>query len=121
MFEPLDFNEMIEGVLLIVQPELSRQEIALDVDLQPDQPSIVGDRVQLQQVMLNLVSNAADAINSSKNQQRRVTVVSAMDPLGEVCVTVEDAGVGIDPDHLDMIFNPFFTTKRDGIGMGLSI
>jgi signal transduction histidine kinase len=119
--EPLDFNEMIEGVLLIVQPELSRQEIALDVDLQPDQPSIVGDRVQLQQVMLNLVSNAADAINSSKNQQRRVTVVSAMDPLGEVCVTVEDAGVGIDPDHLDMIFNPFFTTKRDGIGMGLSI
>lgn len=121
VFEELDLNEMIEGVLSIVQPELSRQAIALGVDLQPDQPSIVGDRVQLQQVMLNLVSNAADAINSSENQQRRVTVVSAMDPLGEVCVTVEDAGVGIDPDHLDMIFNPFFTTKRDGIGMGLSI
>ncbi|MES2028610.1 MAG: ATP-binding protein [Pseudomonadota bacterium] len=121
LFESLDLNEMIEGVLLIAQPELSRQGIALDVDLQPDQPSIVGDRVQLQQVMLNLVSNAADAINSSENQQRCVTVVSAMDPLGEVCVTVEDAGVGIDPDYLDTIFNPFFTTKQDGIGMGLSI
>lgn len=121
VFEEHDLNEMIESVLLIVQPELSRQGIALDVYLQPDQPSIVGDRVQLQQVMLNLVSNAADAINASGTQQRRVTVVSAMDPLGEVCVTVEDAGVGIDPDHLDVIFNPFFTTKRDGIGMGLSI
>ncbi|MGM4887248.1 sensor histidine kinase [Tardiphaga sp. 20_F10_N6_6] len=121
VFEELALNDMIESVLSIVQPELSRQGIALEVNLQPDQPSIGGDRVQLQQVMLNLVSNAADAINSSENQQRRVTVVSAMDPLGEVCVTVEDAGVGIDPDHLDMIFNPFFTTKRDGIGMGLSI
>jgi C4-dicarboxylate-specific signal transduction histidine kinase len=121
VFEELALNDMIESVLSIVQPELSRQGIALEVNLQPDQPSIGGDRVQLQQVMLNLVSNAADAINSSKNQQRRVTVVSAMDPLGEVCVTVEDAGVGINPDHLDMIFNPFFTTKRDGIGMGLSI
>jgi C4-dicarboxylate-specific signal transduction histidine kinase len=121
VFEELALNDMIESVLSIVQPELSRQGIALEVNLQPDQPSIGGDRVQLQQVMLNLVSNAADAINSSENQQRRVTVVSAMDPSGEVCVTVEDAGVGIDPDHLDMIFNPFFTTKRDGIGMGLSI
>ncbi|WPO42881.1 sensor histidine kinase [Tardiphaga sp. 42S5] len=121
VFEVLDLNEMIEGVLSIVQPELSRQELALDVYLQPGQPLIVGDRVQLQQVMLNLVSNAADAINASETQQRRVTVASAMDPSGEVCVTVEDAGAGIDPDHLDMIFNPFFTTKQDGIGMGLSI
>lgn len=121
VFEDLDLNEMIEGVLSIVQPELSRQGLVLDVYLQPDQPSIVGDRVQLQQVILNLVSNAADAINASETQQRRVTVVSTKDQSGEVCVTVEDAGAGVDPDHLDVIFNPFFTTKRDGIGMGLSI
>jgi C4-dicarboxylate-specific signal transduction histidine kinase len=121
VFEPLDVNEMIESVLLIVQPELSRQGIALDVYLQPDQPSITGDRVQLQQVLLNLVSNAADAINTSETRQRRVTVVSAMDTSGEVCVTVEDAGAGIDPEHRDVIFNPFFTTKQDGIGMGLAI
>jgi signal transduction histidine kinase len=108
-------------VLLIVQPELSRQGIALDVYLQPDQPSITGDRVQLQQVLLNLVSNAADAINTSETRQRRVTVVSAMDTSGEVCVTVEDAGAGIAPEHRDLIFNPFFTTKQDGIGMGLAI
>ncbi|MET0443458.1 MAG: ATP-binding protein [Pseudorhodoplanes sp.] len=121
VFEPLDVNEMIESVLLIVQPELSRQGIALDVYLQPDQPSITGDRVQLQQVLLNLVSNAADAINTSETRQRRVTVVSAMDTSGEVCVTVEDAGAGIAPEHRDLIFNPFFTTKQDGIGMGLAI
>jgi C4-dicarboxylate-specific signal transduction histidine kinase len=121
VFEALDLNEMIESVLSIVQPELSRQGLALDVYLQAGQPSITGDRVQLQQVMLNLLSNAADAVKASETQQRRVTVISAMDPSGEVCVNVEDCGGGVAADHLDMIFNPFFTTKQDGIGMGLAI
>jgi C4-dicarboxylate-specific signal transduction histidine kinase len=121
VFEALDLNEMIESVLSIVQPELSRQGLALDVYLQAGQPSITGDRVQLQQVMLNLLSNAADAVKASETQQRRVTVISAMDPSGEVCVNVEDCGGGVAADHLDVIFNPFFTTKQDGIGMGLAI
>jgi C4-dicarboxylate-specific signal transduction histidine kinase len=121
VFEPLDLNDMIEGVVAIVQPDLSRQGIVLDVHPRPELPSIVGDRVQLQQVMLNLLSNAADASTVLDAPLRRVTVASAMDAQGEICVTIDDAGAGIDPDHLEMIFNPFFTTKSHGIGMGLSI
>lgn len=120
-FEPLDINDMIEGILAVVRLEFRHQEIALDLDLQPTPLPVNGDRIQLQQVMLNLLSNAADAINASDIHDRRAIVKSWREPSGEVCVTVDDSGVGIAPDVAGRIFDPFFTTKPSGIGMGLSI
>lgn len=120
-FEPLDINEMIEGILSVVRLEFRHQEIALDIDLQPLPLRVMGDRIQLQQVMLNLLSNAADAINASESPDRRASVKSKREASGAVCVTVDDSGVGIAPDIAGKIFDPFFTTKPSGIGMGLSI
>jgi PAS domain S-box-containing protein len=120
-FETLDLNEMIEGILAVVQLEFRHQEIAIDIDLQPAPLLAVGDRIQLQQVMLNLLSNAADAINAADSGDRRALVKSWREPSGEVRVTVEDSGIGIAPDVAGQIFDPFFTTKQSGIGMGLSI
>jgi PAS domain S-box-containing protein len=120
-FEAVDLVEMIEGILAVVQPELRHQNIAVGIDLPPGLLSVVGDRIQLQQVMLNLLSNAADAINASDSRDRRIVVKSWMEPSGEVSVTVEDSGAGIAPDVAEQIFDTFFTTKQTGIGMGLSI
>jgi PAS domain S-box-containing protein len=120
-FDTLEINSMIESMLAIVRTELRYRDLRVETNLYPGLLHAVGDRIQLQQVMLNLLSNAADAINASETQERRLAIASTMDELGEVRVSVEDSGTGIDPGIVDRIFNPFFTTKREGIGIGLSI
>jgi PAS domain S-box-containing protein len=120
-FETIDLNEIIEGILAIVQPEFRHQEIAVDIELQPGPLPVVGDRIQLQQVMLNLLSNAADALNGCETPNRRAIVRSWAGTSGDIWTAVEDTGAGIASDCADQIFEPFFTTKQAGIGMGLSI
>jgi signal transduction histidine kinase len=84
-------------------------------------PQVMATRVQLQQVMLNLIINAVEAMSSVTGRERCLTIASSLDPHSSVTVTVADTGTGIDPAHLDRIFDPFFTTKSHGMGLGLSI
>jgi len=121
LFDVLDVNDMIESMLPLVRADFNYQGVNFAADLQPARLSVVGDRVQLQQVVLNLVSNAAEAICASGNPERKLSVTTRLLPSGEACVTVEDSGDGFDPAIMERIFDPFFTTRKGGIGMGLSI
>ena len=116
----LDINEAIREVLLLLRNELNRNRVSLRTELAPELPLMFGDRVQLQQVVLNLILNSIDAIRSSTDRSKKIFIKSATHPDG-VLVQVQDSGPGISPEQIDRIFEPFFTTKPEGIGMGLSI
>jgi C4-dicarboxylate-specific signal transduction histidine kinase len=118
-FESLPINELIDDVLRLLHSSLAMKGIALRLDLKPGLPDIRGDRVRLQQVLLNLVMNALDAMKGTPSGT--LTVCSAMDGSDMVTVSVGDTGPGLDKAARAMLFQPFFTTKRDGLGLGLSI
>jgi PAS domain S-box-containing protein len=117
----LDINELVEDVMPLVQQEVLRHQVSLRLELAPTLPAISADRVQLQQVIINLIVNGIEAMAPVTDRPRELTVRSQLDDSGQVLVAVEDAGVGIDPEHAKQIFNAFFTTKSSGMGMGLSI
>jgi C4-dicarboxylate-specific signal transduction histidine kinase len=117
----LDFNELVEEVLIFVRGEIDEHSVVLQTQLQGDLPKIFADRVQLQQVMLNLVLNSIDAMTSVVDRERKLTLRSERGDDSTVMLSVEDAGKGIGTDIKDRIFEAFFTTKSHGMGMGLSI
>jgi C4-dicarboxylate-specific signal transduction histidine kinase len=119
--EAVDVNDVIRDVLFLVGSDLRRRRVTVDLALAEPLPSIRGDRVQLQQVILNLVVNAADAMEAVTDRERRLRVASRREDDGGVRVDVQDSGPGVAPDDLDRMFTPFFTTKAKGMGMGLSI
>jgi signal transduction histidine kinase len=119
--EEVDLDAMIEGVLVLTRGELQKRGIALRTVFDTNTGSIAGDRIQLQQVVLNLILNAVEAIGSADCGARRITVVSRNIDEGKVVVTIADTGPGVDPSKADQIFDAFFTTKSGGLGMGLSI
>ena len=104
----------------MVRIALIRGGVAVHTELASDVPTVLGDRVQLQQVMLNLIMNAIDAMITIKDRPRTLLIRSARDAEG-VLVEVQDSGKGLDPEQIPRIFDSFFTTKPEGIGMGLSI
>ncbi|HXM21562.1 MAG TPA: MHYT domain-containing protein [Terriglobales bacterium] len=116
----LDIHQVILEVTGLLRHELTRNRVSLRTDLAPDLPRVLGDRVQLQQVMLNLIMNGTDAVSVLTDRPRELLIKSAKHPDG-VLIQVQDSGPGIDPGQADRIFEPFFTTKPEGIGMGLSI
>ena len=116
----LDINQVIREVARLLRHELARSLVSLRTDLAPDLPYVLGDRVQLQQVMLNLIMNGIDAMNMITDRPRELLIKSAKHSEG-VLIQVQDSGAGIDPGQADRIFEPFFTDKPEGIGMGLSI
>jgi signal transduction histidine kinase len=118
---PLDMNDVIHEVVGLVQGEALRQEVALRADLAPALPPVLGDRIQLQQVILNLVINGIEATASVTGRSREVLIRSHPHDTGDLLVAVQDSGIGIDPEHGDRLFAAFFTTKPGGMGMGLSI
>jgi PAS domain S-box-containing protein len=117
----LDINEVIREVLVLTHHEILSNRVSLQTDLESDIPAVMGDRVQLQQVLFNLIRNAIEATCAPESGARDLLVTSHWREPGRVVVAVRDSGGGIDPLHLDQLFNPFFTTKPDGMGMGLSI
>ena len=117
----LDMNEVIREVLVLTNHEILRKGVSVRTELAAGLPAISGDRVQLQQVMLNLVMNALEANAAAAESPHELVVKSGKYPSDQVTVAIRDSGVGIDPDKLDHLFNPFFTTKPNGMGMGLSI
>jgi PAS domain S-box-containing protein len=116
----LDINDVIQEAIVIVRGEAAQNHVHLQLDLGAELPRIMGDRVQLQQVLINLIVNGIDAMRSVSGRPRNLDITSAKHADG-VLVSVQDSGIGVDPDNLERIFESFFTTKRQGIGMGLSI
>jgi PAS domain S-box-containing protein len=114
-------NELVGDVLVLVHGELESHHISLQNEMFRALPHIMAERVQLQQVFLNLIMNAVDAMSSVTDRARVLTIKSRICESDRVLITLEDSGTGIDPSHMDRIFDAFFTTKSDGMGMGLSI
>ena len=118
--ERLDVNAVIREVLTLAGNELLRGGVAVRTELASDIPNVLGDRVQLQQVLLNLILNGVDAMSTITDRPRELLLKSSRHPNG-VLIQVHDSGEGVDPRQADHIFEPFFTTKAQGIGMGLSV
>jgi two-component system, LuxR family, sensor kinase FixL len=117
----LDLNVLIDGVVELLRSDAIRRDVSITVDLDPALPLVKADRVQLQQVILNLVINAMDAVNERNGSDRIVIVRTARDNEHTVHVAVEDTGSGLEPGTETKVFEAFYTTKSDGMGMGLSI
>jgi two-component system, LuxR family, sensor kinase FixL len=117
----LNINESVEQVTKLVQRELLDNRVSLQLDLSHALPNVFGDRVQLQQVVLNLIINGIQAMSTINDHRRILRVQSRQNQAGEVVVAVIDSGTGIDPAMADQLFRAFFTTKTSGLGMGLSI
>src|SRR6202045_5511443 len=118
--ERLDLNEVIHEVLARAGNKIAKGRVVVKSDLSATAPTVSGDRVQLQQVLFNLIINAIESMHTVKDRPRELRITSTTDS-SSVHVSVEDTGVGLGQEDLDRIFHPFYTTKRDGIGMGLSI
>jgi PAS domain S-box-containing protein len=118
---PLDVNNVVRDVIALVQRELSSQGVSLRTELAATLPMILGDRVQLQQVIINLVMNGIEAMQSVTDRQRELVIRSGQDETHGVLLSVTDCGVGISAENANRLFSAFFTTKSSGLGMGLSI
>ena len=114
-------NDLVGDVIALAHGELENSRVSLRNEMLHALPQVVADRVQLQQVFLNLITNAVDAMSSVTDRERVLTIKSRIDESDRVLITLEDSGTGIDPGDMDRIFDAFFTTKSDGMGMGLSI
>ena len=119
--ERLDLNEAVQEVLAFAGDQLRKNRVAVRTEFAPGLSPVLGDRVQLQQVALNLVMNAIEAMGSVEDRPRELMVRTQNDEAGQVQVTVQDSGIGLDPQSMERIFDAFYTTKRGGMGMGLSI
>jgi len=118
---PLNINETIQQVVALVDSDVLSSRIKLKTELVEDLSRVVGDRVQLQQVILNLILNGKDAMSGVTIHPRELLITSRKSKSGEVVVAVRDSGAGLDPKNVERIFDPFFTTKPEGMGLGLSI
>jgi len=112
---------MLRAVVNWVQDDLDRHGVRLDLTLAQPLPTVQADRILVEQVMLNLVNNAIDAMHGVPSARRRLGVETAVDAQGTVQVTIADRGAGIAPENESRLFTPFFTTKDRGLGLGLSI
>ena len=119
--EMVDLNEAAREVTSLLRSELQRSQVILRAELSDDLPRVKGDRVQLQQVILNLLRNASDAMSAIDDRPRHLIISTALDEDDRVRLTVKDAGVGFDPQVADRLFEAFYTTKNDGMGIGLSV
>jgi C4-dicarboxylate-specific signal transduction histidine kinase len=117
----LHINEVVNEVMSLVQHELFSHRVALRLELAPALPPVLADRIQLQQVILNLVINGIEAMQPVTDGPRELVIRTRQDETDQVLVTVSDCGVGVAAEDVDRLFDAFFTTKSDGMGMGLSI
>ena len=117
----IDVNDVIDDLLVLVQSKIQKETILLRTDLRRDIPPVPAGRIQLQQVLMNLVANAIEAMSGVTGRERVLVIRSEVGESASVLASVKDTGTGIDPHNLDRIFEAFFTTKSEGMGMGLSI
>ncbi|HEY8166304.1 MAG TPA: PAS domain-containing protein [Gemmatimonadaceae bacterium] len=121
VLEPLDLNEATREVIALSLSELQRNRVIVQSELADDLPPIKGDRVQLQQVILNLLRNASDAMSAVDDRPRELVIRTEQDENDRVRLAVQDVGVGLDAHDVEKLFAPFYTTKSDGMGIGLSV
>jgi signal transduction histidine kinase len=119
--EAVDLNEVTREVMALSLGDLQRNRVVLRSALAEDLPAITGDRIQLQQVILNLLRNASDAMADVHDRPRQLLVRTEREDGDRVRVSVRDAGTGVDPQNMDKLLDAFYTTKTDGMGIGLSI
>jgi two-component system sensor kinase FixL len=118
---PLDINEVIQETMALAGSEAQRRRVLLRTDFAANLPSVLGDRVQLQQVILNLMMNGIEAMSSVGDGSRQLLIKTQRDDSQQVLISVTDSGIGLDPKRAEHLFEAFFTTKTEGMGMGLSI
>lgn len=119
--EPMDLNEATREVIALSSSELQRSQVVIQSELADDLPTITGDRIQLQQVIVNLLRNASEAMVGAHDHPRQLVIRTEREDDERVRVTVRDTGVGLDHQAMDRLFDAFYTTKRDGMGIGLSV
>jgi PAS domain S-box-containing protein len=119
--EAVDLNDAAREVLTLSASELQSARVVQRLDFAAQLPSVLGDRVQLQQVILNLILNAADAMRAVDDRPRNLWLATARDGAGSVTLSVRDEGVGIDAQSVERLFDPFYTTKSEGMGIGLAV
>jgi C4-dicarboxylate-specific signal transduction histidine kinase len=117
----LDLNDTTRDVIALARTELQAHRVLLQADLAGDLPLVLGDRIQLQQVLLNLIINAIEAMSGATDGPNELVVRSARDAANAVLVAVNDSGPGLDLQSLDRLFEAFYTTKTHGLGLGLAI
>jgi signal transduction histidine kinase len=117
----IDINSIINDVISLINSELVLRNASITLDLNSDISVIQGDSVQIQQVLINLLTNALDAMDDQPIGTRKITVSTKHENLKEIIVSISDFGGGIPPDNIKAIFSPFYTTKSTGMGLGLSI
>ena len=117
----MDLNDATTEVIALSLSELQRNRVILRCGLADDLPLVTGDRVQLQQVVLNLLRNASDAMCGVDDRPRQLLISSEREEGDRVRLSVQDGGVGFHPQAMDRLFEAFYTTKNDGMGMGLSV
>ena len=117
----LNINDAILAVIALVGPEAQRNQVLVRTELSNDLPLVLGDRIQLQQVILNLIMNAIEAVRQIDQTQRKVLVVSRKAESKGALVEVQDSGAGLEGVALDRLFDAFYTTKPDGMGIGLAV
>ncbi len=118
---PLDLNSATQEVIALLMSDLQRGRVVLHAELSTDLPLVMGDRVQIQQVILNLVRNASDAMSDVNDRPRQLAIKTEPDKDDHVRLTVQDAGVGFSPQDVERLFDAFYTTKDNGMGIGLSV
>jgi PAS domain S-box-containing protein len=119
--EPVDLNEATREVIALSRSELQRNRVVVKAELAADLPPVSGDRVQLQQVILNLLLNASDAMRGIDDRPRQAVIATERDEVDSVRVTVRDSGEGLEPQVIEKVFEPFYTTKSEGMGIGLAV
>jgi PAS domain S-box-containing protein len=120
-FEAVDLNLAIQEVIALTSTELHRNGVSLRTELTEDLPPVAGDRIQLQQVILNFIMNGTEAMNSVEDRAREMVISTQQDETGYIRLSVKDTGVGFDASSTEKLFSPFFTTKSSGMGIGLSV
>jgi C4-dicarboxylate-specific signal transduction histidine kinase len=119
--EQVDLNEATQEVVALLLSTLQKNRVTIRTEISPDLPLVIGDRVQLQQVIVNLLTNASEAMSGVDDRPRQLVIRTEQDEDDHVRLSVEDVGVGLESLDVESLFEPFYSTKRDGMGIGLSV
>jgi C4-dicarboxylate-specific signal transduction histidine kinase len=118
---PVQLNEIAEEMAALAENQASRNHVSIVMELMPDMPAVFGDRIQIQQVVLNLIMNGIEAMTAVTGRELQLTIRTRMQDGDQARVSIHDTGIGVRAEDIGRLFEPFFTTRSDGIGMGLSI
>jgi C4-dicarboxylate-specific signal transduction histidine kinase len=118
---PVQLNDVVKETVALTERQISRNSVSVVLDLEPNLPAVLGDRIQLQQVILNLIVNGVEAMSAVSGRKRQMLIRSKVQEDNQILVSIEDTGIGVNADDMARLFEPFFTTRSQGIGMGLPI